>query len=265
MKKNRYTVLASIFISVCLLIGCDQSDSSMSDTSTEQAVSTSTSIGQDAPRTAVYENMFKEANQQYEEGQLDAASGTLQMLLQNDLSAEPTLKQDAETLQKEIHLAQAKEEKNQTLTKISKDTSYQTERISSLASEEFKEDTGGDIVSASDEEIQTWLENKKSSTERRVSSKKPEKQSTKIVLEGMEEQEQVLMEVTEQIGIDASEYEFFVIKTDAHVYQVEIRQGMEVEDVSISTMIGIFRYHFDTKRLEKMDPLTGEFNRYIKQ
>ena len=140
-----------VLLSGFLLTGCKSSEPVVSEPTTEQDVSS----------TGIYRNMLNEAKKQYQNGELDAASGTLQLLLQNELSNEKELKQEAEELQKEINLAQSKDKKNEELTKIKNETKYKTERVSDLAATEFEEDTGGNIVSASDSEIRTWLENKK--------------------------------------------------------------------------------------------------------
>ena len=255
MNKKIGKAIGFVLLSGFLFTGCKSSQPVVSQPTTEQDVSS----------TGIYRNMLNEAKKQYQNGELDAASGTLQLLLQNELSNEKELKQEAENLQKEINLAQSKDKKNEELTKIKNETKYKTERVSDLAATEFEEDTGGDIVSASDSEIKTWLENKKDDTNRRVSSKNPEDETTDAVVEEMEEQEQVLIEVTDKIGIEAKEYEFFIIKTDDHMYQIEIRQANEMDGISISNMIGIFKYNFETKSLEKMNPITGEFDLFTNE
>src|SRR5699024_5790826 len=209
--------------------------------------------------------MLQEARTQFEKGEWDAAAGTLSILLQNDLSEETELKKEAETLQNEVSQAQAKDKKNETLTQVTQSTKYKTERYSSLAAQEFSQDTGGDITTADDKEIEEWLASKKVDDERRVSSKDSEETDHDAAVEEMEEQEQVLKEITEKANIDPAGHEFFLIKTDAHHYQVEIRQPHAVDGVEVSNMIGIFRYDFDSKMLEKMDPVTGEYSLFTNE
>lgn len=207
--------------------------------------------------------MLEDAKEQYENNQLDAAAGTLTILLQNDLSGLEEVKTEAEELLQIVNQAQATDEKNEQLTQTANDSKYKIERYSDLAAEEFKQDTGGDIVTATDEEIQQWLVSKSEETDRRVSSKDTSQDANEAKQsETLEEQEQVLTELTERIGIDASDYEYFIIKVENQLYQIEVRQSHAVEDVEISNMIGIFKYHFGTKSLEKLDPITGQYEPY---
>lgn len=245
-------IIGIIFLSGVLMAGCGSQETTPAEPETEQS----------SQGSLVLQNMLKEADEQYQNGEYDAAAGTLTLLLQNDLSQAEELQQDAEALLAQVTKAQTQDEKNEILSSTATDSDYKTERYSSLAEEEFRKDTGGEIATATDEEIEEWLTSKAEDVERRVSSKESDDSSVNSALEGLEEQEQVLMEVTEKIGIQAEGYEFFLIKEDEQMYQVEIRQSNETGDIEVSNMIGIFRYNFKTKVLEKMDPITGEYSIY---
>lgn len=254
--KNKKIALAGIcLLGAMFLMGCKDQKTTMPEPPTEQRDT----------RVTIYETMMKDGREQYKKGELDAAAGTLKMLLQNDLSEFEALKKEAEELLNEVNLAQSKDEKNEMLTKVVHESDYKTERFSSLAAEEFAEDTGGDIVTATDKEIEGWLLEKKTDESRRVSSKDSGEEKYDAAEEEMEEQEQVLLEITEQINIQPEGYEFFIIKTDDHFYQVEIRQANEMDGIAISNMIGIFQYNFESKLLEKLNPITGEYELYTNE
>lgn len=255
MKKRLKQTAGILLVSGLFLTACGKTETKIEEPETEQSSTAS----------AVYQNMLDEAKKQFEKGEFDAAAGTLSILFNNDLSGDPSLEKEAKELQRDVNQAQAKDEKSEKLAQTAQDSKYKTERYSSLAAKEFEQDTGKDITEVEDADIEEWLSAKQVEDDRRVSSKDSDEDAKDETVEEMEEQEQVLKEVTETANLNPEGYEFFIIKTDDHEYQIEIRQPHEVDGVEVSNMIGIFRYDFESKMLEKMDPVTGEYDLYTNE
>ncbi|WP_277630270.1 hypothetical protein [Atopococcus tabaci] len=220
------------------------------------------------PVEETYEDMLAQGREEYEAGLLDAAGGTLTLLLENDLSQYSAIETEALELQEEIKAAQA-EKAREEMDTLPEETEYATERQSVLAAEEFNKATGEDIQSVSDEEIGAWLDEKEQAEAEKIQASATEDTSeAESVLSEEEllqqEQQAVLESVIRQLGLEPEGRQFFLVKTDEQTYQVEIRQPHAVEDVEISNMLGIFEYNMETGTLKKMNPVTGEFENYTK-
>ncbi|WP_035445127.1 hypothetical protein [Atopococcus tabaci] len=238
-----------------------------SQSSAEQ-VDTASQPVEETDVEATYENMLAQGREEYEAGLLDAAGGTLTLLLENDLSQYEAIETEALDLQEEIKAAQAEKAREEMET-VPEETAYATERQSVLAAEEFNKATGEDIQSVSDEEIGAWLDEKEQAEAEKIQASATEDTSeAESVLSEEEllqqEQQAVLESVIRQLGLEPEGRQFFLVKTDEQTYQVEIRQPHAVEDVEISNMLGIFEYNMETGTLKKMNPVTGEYEDYTK-
>lgn len=92
------------------------------------------------------------------------------------------------------------------------------------------------------------------------SSESPSEPTNELETAPYEEEQQVLEAVISQLPFDAEGHQFFLVKLDATLYQVEIRHSNLQGDVEISNMTGIYQYDLSSGRLSVMDPITGEFN-----
>lgn len=241
------------------------------DTSQKSTDSQADSASQTAEETGLeetYEDMLAQGREEYEAGLLDAAGGTLTLLLENDLTQYSAIETEALELQEEIKAAQT-EKARETMETVPEETEYATERQSVLAAEEFNKATGEDIQSVPDEEIGAWLVEKEQAEAEQLqpsatedtSEAEPELTEEELL---QQEQQVVLESVISQLGLEPEGRQFFLVKTDERTYQIEIRQPHAVDDVEISNMIGIFEYNMETESLKKMNPITGEFEDYTK-
>lgn len=228
-----------------------------------------------------YRTMYEASLAQFENGKLDEAAGSIEIVLEDDLSDYPELKTQAMELKTKINTAQAEKAKSDETAMIIENSIYKTERVSELAATEFKAATGHDIKSASDDDIKTWLDEKEAtensatassesassesvavSSESASSSSVSSENTPVISLE--EERNSVLEKIVALTGISAKDNQFYSSKEDENTYQVEVRHAHEVDGVGISNMVGMFKYDLLTETLMKMDPLTGEYNVYTK-
>lgn len=268
---NNWKEITLLSAAALLLAGCGAEASG--ETAAPQETTTADTSVQietvsqeaDNEETETYENLLAQGREEFEAGYLDAAGGTIALLLGNDLSEYTELANEALHLQQEIIAAQAEAAQEEETTQ-SADTEYAAERSSELAAEDFLEDTGEDIQTATDDEIAAWLEEKQLSEAEQVTQTDKESKEEKTEEEAAEnlqaEQEKVLEAVTQKLVASPEGMEFFLIRLDETTYQVEIRQPHAVDDVEISNMIGIFEYNMDTDALKKMNPITGEYEIY---
>lgn len=274
-KKVKFFMIAfagSILLSACGTENKGAAESSVSSS----AVSVSESSSQEVTAEAVYQNMYDDSLAQFEAGKLDEAAGSIETLLQNDLSDYSELKDKAAKLKTEINSAQAEKAKADETTAMLENSAYKTERTSDLAATEFKAATGKDIKTVSDDEIKTWLAEKDSAansaadsaaessetTDTSAASSAASSSSAAPTMSADEERAIVLNDVVSKTGISPEDNQFYVTKNDDGAYQIEIRHAHEVEGVEISNMVGMFQYDLTNKTLMKMDPLTGEYIPY---
>lgn len=267
-KTSALVLLSTVVLTACGTPAQEEPVDTASQVDTTAQVDTTQTDTSSAVDTAEeeaeagYREMLAQAEEEYEAGLLDAAGGTLALLLQNDLSAYPELEEEAVSLQENIHAEQAEaalaEQESQP-----EETEFAVERQSELAAEEFNKATGEDIQTADDEAIAEWLTEKEQAEAEQIEAEEDEAEEAPSEEERLqEEQETVLDSVINQLGLDPAGHEFFLVKIDEQTYQVEIRQPHAVEDVEISNMIGIFEYNMADETLEKMNPITGEFEPY---
>ena len=230
-----------------------------------------------------YRTLYQSSLAQFENGKLDEAAGSIEIVLENDLSDYPELKAQATELKTKINTAQAEKVKSDKTAELLENSVYKTERVSELAATEFKDATGQEIKSASDDAIKTWLADKEatensattssdsattSSDSATVSSESVSSSSVSSeaipVISVEEERNNVLDKIISLTGISAKDNQFYASKEDENTYQVEVRHAHEVDGVGISNMVGMFKYDLSTETLMKMDPLTGEYNVYTK-
>ncbi len=223
-----------------------------------------------------YRTLYQSSLAQFENGKLDEAAGSIEIVLENDLSDYPELKAQATELKTKINTAQAEKVKSDKTAELLENSVYKTERVSELAATEFKDATGQEIKSASDDAIKTWLADKEatensattSSDSATVSSESVSSSSVSSeaipVISAEEERNNVLDKIISLTGISAKDNQFYASKEDENTYQVEVRHAHEVDGVGISNMVGMFKYDLSTETLMKMDPLTGEYNVYTK-
>ncbi|SEL00537.1 hypothetical protein SAMN04488700_0497 [Carnobacterium iners] len=215
-----------------------------------------------------YRKNYNTSLVQFESGKLDEAAGTIEIVLENDLTDYPELETQVTELKTKINTAQADKVKKDKTSEILEDSAYKTERVSDLAATEFNQATDKDIKTVSDQEIKTWLVEKEAtessetlSSESTSSSITSEKAP---VISPEEERIMVLEKIIAMTGISAKDNQFYSSKEDKNNYQIEIRHAHEVDGIEISNMVGMFKYDISTNTLTKMDPITGKYNVYMK-
>lgn len=267
--------LAVFFIATTSLFLLSACDETKENTSVESSTSSSETLIDDSskltqPGENGYRSMYQASLAQFENGKLDEAAGTIENVLESDLSGDAELKEQATELKIKINMAQAEKVKSDETAALLEKSAYKTERVSDLAATEFKQATGEDIKSVSDDKIKTWLAEKEAtessttaSSESTVSSSSISS-STAPVISAEEERIMVLEKIIALTGISAQDNQFYSSKEDENTYQVEVRHAHKVDEVEISNMVGMFKYDLLTEILMKMDPLTGEYNVYTK-
>ncbi|WP_414839500.1 hypothetical protein [Carnobacterium sp. TMP28] len=272
--------LAGLLIVTTALFVLTACDEAANSTSIESSTNSSELVEIDSSNLVEstedgYRTNYKTSLVQFESGKLDEAAGTIELVLENDLTDYPKLETQVTELKTKINTAQADKVKTDKTSEILEESAYKTERVSNLAATEFKQTTGKDIKTASDQEIKTWLvekeatessatfssENTSSSSVSSSSSIASEKAPV-ISLE--EERIMVLEKVIAITGISAKDNQFYSSKEDKTTYQIEIRHAHKVDEVEISNMVGLFKYDISTKILMKMDPITGKYSAYTK-
>ena len=275
--------LAVFFIATTSLFMLSACDEAKENTSVESSASSSEALIEDSskltqPGENGYRSMYQASLAQFENGKLDEAAGTIENVLENDLSGDAELKDQATELKIKINTAQAEKVKSDETVALLENSAYKTERVSDLAATEFKEATGQDIKSVSDDKIKTWLAEKEatensttaSSITSSIASSESTVRSSSVssstapVISAEEERIMVLEKIIALTGISAQDNQFYSSKEDEKTYQVEVRHAHEVDEVEISNMVGMFKYNLLTETLMKMDPLTGEYSVYTK-
>lgn len=279
-KKLKILFMATT--SLLLLSACGTTN----DNSMESSISSNVTVEVDSSSQVQqtedgYRSNYEASLAQFENGKLDEAAGSIELVLENDLSDYPELKTQATELKTKINAAQAEKVKSDETATLLENSKYKTERVSELAGTEFKAATGQDIKNASDEMIKNWLiekeaaekettENSTPSSSGSVEGSSENASSSSVssekepVISAEEERNMVLDKIVSLTGISAKDNQFYASKEDETNYQVEVRHAHEVDGVGISNMVGMFKYDLSTETLMKMDPLTGEYIIYTK-
>lgn len=274
--KNKRSKLAVVFLSTLIIGACGNGENNTSAaSSSESEVSSETTQGSQA-----YQKMYDDALALYEAGKYSEASGSIGLLLQNDLSDQGDLETQAKELQEKINTAQVEAVKEDESYSLIENSKYKTERDSVIIGEKFAAETGKDIKEATDEEIEAWLaeqetvqtepvesseestestETEAAQSESSSSESETESSEKQTTMTPEEEQIYVLEQVIAKTGISPQDNQFFTSKINDTTYQVEIRHSHEVDGVGISNMVGMYQYDLATEKVQKMDPITGEY------
>ncbi|MBM6615994.1 hypothetical protein JTF06_13965 [Desemzia sp. RIT804] len=265
--RNKKIATAVLLLSTIVIGACGNGGGNASNASSAD----SQSSAEVTQTEEIYQNMYDDSLILFESGKYSEAGGTIDLLLQNDLSEYADLEAKAQELRAEISSAQVESIKEEPTYELVENSAYKAERNSVLISQEYADATGNDILEASDEEIETWLANKEqemnqsednqsqSSSESTESTESEESGSTETVLTPEEEEIFVLEQVIALTGISPENNQFFTSKLNEDTYQVEIRNSHEVDGVEISNMVGMFEYSLSTEEVKKMNPVTGEY------
>lgn len=260
MKK--WTKLAALLTVGTVLAACGN-ETEESAEAPETAQEKTTEISTETPAESTgseteYQDMLDQAQAQFDADQTDEAAGTLSILLKNDLSSFPELQSEAENLLEEVNVAQA-EKARQAAGASSDKTEYQTERQSSVLSEEYLADTGESIEEATDEELGNWL------TQREAEVKENEEKAEEETTPGSqfatdaEAEDYAFEQVMNRLELTNENYSYFVDKTDEEWVTVEVRETVEQDGVEWSNMIGLYRFNLNDEHIEKLDSVTGEY------
>lgn len=270
--RNKKVATAVLFLSTLVIGACGNGrDSANSASSAESQSSSEVTQSEE-----IYQNMYDDGLILFESEKYSEAGGIIDLLLQNDLSEYADLEAQAQELREKISSAQVETIKEEPTYELVENSAYKDERNSVLISEDYMKATGKSIMEASDEEIETWLASKEQetsqpevnqsqsnseseSTESSESTETEESESTEPALTPEEEEVFVLEQVVALTGISPENNQFFTSKLDEDTYQVEIRNSHEVDGVEISNMVGMFEYTLSTNEVEKMNPVTGEY------
>lgn len=214
--------------------------------------------------------LLEQAKDEYHTGELDAAAGTLSLLLQNDLSDNELLQAEAEDLKAEISQQQAENAKEAAESQA--ETAYPQERQSSLLSEEYEAAGNESIEEATDAELEAWLAEKEAQADEPVieeveeeineeaeSEEQPET-TEKTVMTKEEAENYAFEHVLERAELEGENYFYFVNHSEESWVQVEARESVEQDGVTFSNLIGIYRYNVETDDMQKLDIVTGEYN-----
>lgn len=196
-----------------------------------------------------YQSLLDKAREEYEVGQLDAAAGTLSVLLQNDMTDHEAIKTEAENLKEEIHVLQA-ENAREVAGAYSEDSTYQDERQSAILAEEYLESTGLSIEEATDEELMEWFIQREADGDQAEEAE----EWTKEEAENYAFDQLLLLE-----DLNYEAYIFFVNLMEDDWVQLEVREPVEQDGVTWSNLIGLYRFNVSTDELLKLDIVTGEY------
>ena len=264
--RNKKIATAVLLLSTLVIGACGNGGDSASNASSADSQS-SVEVTQSEE---IYQNMYDDSLVLFESEKYSEAGGTIDLLLQNDLSEYPDLEAKAQELRDEISSVQVETIKEEPTYELVENSAYKDERNSVLISQEYANDTGNDILEVSDEEIETWLASKEQETsqpeisqsqssESTESTETEESESAEPALTPEEEEIFVLEQVIAQTGISPENNQFFTSKLDDDTYQVEIRNSHEVDGVEISNMVGMFEYTLSAEQVKRMNPVTGEY------
>lgn len=203
--------------------------------------------------------LLEQAKEEYYSGELDAASGTLSRLLQQDLSDKELLLAEAEDLKEQISQEQA--EAAQEAEDSQAGTAYSEERQSALLNEDYEAETGQPLSEATDEELEAWL------SERDAEKSEPAQEETdgeepaeSVDMTKEEAEDHAFEQVIERADLNEEDYFYFVNHAEDNWVQVEARESVEQDGVTFSNLIGIFRYNVSTDEMQKLDVITGEYS-----
>lgn len=253
--KNKKVTSAILLLSTLVIGACGNGENSAA-TSNSQEIESSVETTQSE---SVYQNMYDESLVLYESGKYSEAGGTLELLLQNDLSEYGELETKALELKEKITAAQVETAKEEPVNEVVEDSEYKDERNSVLVSQEYSDETGKDIATVSDEELASWLTEKEETKQTETVTEESESTASESEMTAEEEENYVLDQVIAQTGISPSENQFFTSKIGEDTYQVEIRHSHEVDGIDISNMIGMFEYSLSEDQVKRMNPVTGEY------
>lgn len=197
------------------------------------------------------QSLLDQAKREYEAEELDAASGTLSLLLENDLTNHPDILAEAETLKEEIHTLQAENAREVAGAYTETENSeYKDERQSAIISQEYSDATGQSIMEASDEELAEWFAQKESDAE-------PEEETESWTKEEAENYAFDQLIMSENLNYE--NYIFFVNLMEDEWVQMEVREPVEQDGVTWSNLIGLYRFNVSTDELQKLDMVTGDY------
>lgn len=196
-----------------------------------------------------YQDLLDQAKREYEAEELEAASGTLSLLLQNDLSDYSEINAEAEQLKEEIHAIQA-ENAREAASAQTEESAYTDERQSAIISEEYSAATGQSIQDATDEELAEWFTLKESETEL-------EEDSESWTKEEAENYAFDYLIMNEDLNYE--DYFFFVNMMEEDWVQLEVRESVDQDGVTWSNLIGIYRFNVSSDELQKLDMVTGDY------
>ncbi|MCC5895282.1 MAG: hypothetical protein JJU16_07445 [Alkalibacterium sp.] len=200
-------------------------------------------------QTEKYQNLLDQAKREYEAEELDAAAGTLSVLLQHDLTGYPEIMAEGESLKEEIHVLQA-ENAIEVAGAYTEDSTYKDERQSAIMAEEYETATGQSIQEATDEELADWFTQKENSAEVEENTQS----WTKEEAENYAFDQLIMLE-----NLNYEKYFFFVNSMEEDWVQLEVREPVEQDGVTWSNLIGLYRFNVSTDELEKLDIVTGEY------
>jgi len=242
----------------------ETTDSESSQSQEENTDSESSSTGETTEvSTNETQSAIDKATSQLNNGALDKAALTIRTLEeeQGDSLTENEVSQIEE-------IKQNIDSEKMTQAETNQPSEYQEVRQSSVMKEKFEETTGENLEDASDEEVETWLNEQDTSgsentpqnnTEENNQNKNQDSSSNQPKTDE-ELKNYALNQVTEQTGLLSENYAYFVDLQEDNWVTVEIREEHSDGATEWTTMVGLYRYNVETDTLEKMDPVTGEFN-----
>ncbi|GEN51154.1 hypothetical protein [Alkalibacterium pelagium] len=198
-----------------------------------------------------YQSLLDQSIREYEADQLDAAAGTLSLLLENDLEEYPELREEAEGLLEEIKEIQA-QKAAEVAEAQTEESRYKEERQSALYSDDYFNATGQSMEEASDEELDVWFAQKAEAEEE---SDEAEHEWTKEEAENYAFDQLMLHE-----NLAFEKYIYFVNQAEQDWVNIEVREPVEQDGVAWSNMIGIYRFNVSTNELQKLDTVTGQYS-----
>lgn len=205
--------------------------------------------------------LLEQAKEEYSNGELDAASGTLSRLLQQDLADNELLQAEAENLKEQISLEQA-EAAREVESAQAAESVYKEERQSALLQEEYETKTGQLMSEATDEELEAWLtvRDAEKSEPAQVEESDASQSDDATELTKEEAENHAFEQVVKRADINGENYFYFVNHTEDNWVQVEARESVEQDGITFSNLIGIYRYNASTDDIQKLDVITGEYH-----
>ncbi|WP_208560239.1 hypothetical protein [Marinilactibacillus kalidii] len=237
----------------------NQADSDTTDT-TESNETTDTTVDQEA----TYQAELDQAQAQYDADQLDEAAGTLSVLLNEDLSDYPSIKTDAESLQKEVTVAQA-EQARQVAGVSSDKAGFQTERSSAVLADKYLADKGQSIKEASDDDLENWLAEQETKTPETTADSETTSEETtkpepgKTFATDEEAEDYAFTQLIQSQQLTNEDYSYFVNKTDEQWVTIEVRESMEQDGAEWSNLIGMYRYNLEDDTIQKLNSVSGNY------